>query len=92
MVTLKAAAKPEAKSSTTKCDLMHRFFNLLTPEAAAKIHLKFNKLARVVHSQKFEKVTIGLYHTLDGTTNLKYKLLRFLTTIIFLQREEGASF
>jgi hypothetical protein len=35
-------------------------------------------------------IIIGLYHPLDGITNIKYKLLRFLT--IFLQREEGTSF
>jgi hypothetical protein len=34
---------------------------------------------------------MGLYRPLDGITNPKNKLLRFLTTK-FLQREEGASF
>jgi hypothetical protein len=31
-------------------------------------------------------ITIGLYHTLDGITNPKYKLLLFLTTIFFTKR------
>jgi hypothetical protein len=31
-------------------------------------------------------------HPLDGVTNPKYKLLHFLTTKYFLQREEGTSF
>jgi hypothetical protein len=35
---------------------------------------------------------MGLDHPLDGITNLKYKLLHFVTTKIFLQREEGAIF
>jgi hypothetical protein len=35
-------------------------------------------------------IIIRLYRTLDGTTNPK--LLHFLTTIIFLLREEGACF
>jgi hypothetical protein len=34
---------------------------------------------------------IGLYHLLDGVTNPKCKLLRFLKTI-FLQKEEGTTF
>jgi hypothetical protein len=32
---------------------------------------------------------IGLYPTLDGVTNHKYKLLHFLTTKYFLQSQEG---
>ncbi len=36
-------------------------------------------------------ILMGLYHPLDGITNPKYKLLRFLTTI-FLQREKVTSF
>jgi hypothetical protein len=35
---------------------------------------------------------MGLYHPLDGLTNPKYNLLCFLTTKIFLGREEGTSF
>ncbi len=35
---------------------------------------------------------MGLDHPLDGITNPKYKLLHFLTTNFFLQREEGTSF
>jgi hypothetical protein len=35
---------------------------------------------------------MGLNHPLDGVTNPKYKLLHFLTTNLFLQREEGTSF
>jgi hypothetical protein len=36
--------------------------------------------------------TIGLHHPLDGITNPKYKLLRFIQLTIFLQKEEGTSF
>jgi hypothetical protein len=32
---------------------------------------------------------MGLDHPLDGITNPKNKLLHFLTTKFFLQREEG---
>jgi hypothetical protein len=35
--------------------------------------------------------TIGLYHPLDGITNLKYKLLCFLTPKKFF-KEKGTSF
>jgi hypothetical protein len=42
--------------------------------------------------QIFSSSLIGLYHPLDATTNPKYKLSRFLTTAIFLQRVEGPSF
>ncbi len=34
----------------------------------------------------------GLYQPLDGVTNPKFKLMHFLTTLIFLQREEHTSF
>jgi hypothetical protein len=34
----------------------------------------------------FDILTIGLYHPLDGITNPKYKLLRFLTTNYFAKR------
>jgi len=36
--------------------------------------------------------SIGLHHPLDGITNPKYKLLRFIQLTIFLQKEEGTSF
>ncbi len=35
--------------------------------------------------------TMGLYHTLEGDTNLKYKLLAFLTTNKKI-KEKGTSF
>ncbi len=35
---------------------------------------------------------IGLYHLLDGITNLKYMLLCSLTTKKISQREEGTNF
>jgi hypothetical protein len=34
----------------------------------------------------------GLYHPLDGVTNPKYKLLRFLTTIIFYKEKKALAF
>jgi hypothetical protein len=37
-------------------------------------------------------IAMGLDHPLDGVTNPKYKLLHFLTTKIFLQREEDTNF
>jgi hypothetical protein len=36
--------------------------------------------------------TIGLYHPLDGITNLKYKLLCFLTPNKKIYKEKGTSF
>ena len=41
---------------------------------------------------KYCSFKIGLYHPLDGIANPKYKLLQFLTSNTFLQREEGTSF
>ncbi len=35
---------------------------------------------------------IGLHHPLDGVTNSKYKLLRFIQLTIVLKKEEGTSF
>ncbi len=35
---------------------------------------------------------IRLYQPFEGIANPKYKLLCFLTTMIFLQRAEGISF
>ncbi len=35
---------------------------------------------------------IGLDHLLVGATSPKYELLHFLTTVNFLQTEEGTSF
>jgi hypothetical protein len=35
---------------------------------------------------------MGLYHPLDGVTNPKYKLLRFLTTIFFHKQNEALAF
>ncbi len=35
---------------------------------------------------------IGLHHSPDGITNPKYKLLCFVTTKFFLQREERTNF
>jgi hypothetical protein len=42
------------------------------------------------HSKNF--FTIGLYHPLDGVTNLKYKLLHFLTTIFFCKSKRVIAF
>ncbi len=36
--------------------------------------------------------TIGLYHSQDGASNPRFKLMHFLTNKIFLQREEDTSF
>ncbi len=38
------------------------------------------------------KQTMGLYHRLDGITNLKYKLFYFLTPIKKNFKEKGTSF
>jgi hypothetical protein len=38
------------------------------------------------------RVRMGLYHPLDGVTNLKYKLLYFLTPNKKNFKEKGASF
>jgi hypothetical protein len=37
-------------------------------------------------------VLIGLYHSLDGITNLKYTLLCFLTPNKIIFKEKGTSF
>ena len=47
--------------------------------------------ARIVLLKLF-CVTIGLYHPLDGATNLKYKLLCFSTPNKQNFKEKGASF
>jgi hypothetical protein len=41
---------------------------------------------------KKQSTSIGLHHPQDGIINPKYKLLHFLTTKLFLQREEGTNF
>jgi len=43
-------------------------------------------------SSNRNQLSIGLYHPLDVIINHKYKLLPFLTTKFFGQREEGTSF
>jgi hypothetical protein len=56
----------------------------------------YNLILKVRVGQIFEIFeffeSIGLHHPLDGVTNPKYKLLRFIQLINFLQRDEGTSF
>jgi hypothetical protein len=42
--------------------------------------------------QDRKAMAIGIHHSLDGVTNRKSKLLHFLKTKYFMQREEGTSF
>jgi hypothetical protein len=55
-----------------------------------RINFRVNLLIYVCEQDHLS--AIGLHHPLDGVTNLKYKLLRFIQLTIFLQNEEGTSF
>jgi hypothetical protein len=50
----------------------------------------FNQLLSINRITKLE--SMGLYHPLDGVTNLKYKLLYFLTPNTKKFKEKGTSF
>jgi hypothetical protein len=40
---------------------------------------RFERVCKWATRHKVDKQPIGLYHSLDGITNVKYKLLCFLT-------------
>ncbi len=50
------------------------------------------KLFAIQNVSVLELQSIGLYHPLDGATNLKYKLLCFLTPNKIIFQEKGATF
>jgi len=51
-----------------------------------------NKLERFSLSRFFQASQMGLYHSLDAVTNLKYKFLYFLTPNKTNFKEKGTSF
>jgi hypothetical protein len=51
-----------------------------------------NKLERLYLAKLFHYVPMGLYHPLDGNTNLRYKLLCFLTPNKEKFKVKGTSF
>jgi hypothetical protein len=65
-----------------------RYTQCRCAECRGTLHVPFTALLQalpVTGSGSANGSIIGLYHTLDGVTNRKYKLLHFLTTKCFLQ-------
>ncbi len=57
-------------------------------------HMSFWTNVIFVHKATghIKHISMGLYHPLDGVSNLKYKLLYFLTTNKKFFEEKGTSF